>query len=119
MIGGGNLTNATSLANVTYVLDLDAIRAEHPPLLSILSARNQELIIAAGMTVAIIVGGMLFIDAALSDVANEMGERAFHVVSNIGDGAALAVRSLDRTVNGVSRSDIITGDNEAVPEAKT
>ena len=68
---------------MTYVLDLDAIRAEHPPLLSILSLRNQELVVAAGITVAIIVGGMLFIDSALSDVASEMEQRSFHVLPNV------------------------------------
>ena len=115
----GNLTTATRLANATYALDLDAIRAEHPPLLSYLSLRNQELIVAAALTLAIIIGGMLFIDAALSQqVASEVREKASHVASNVGEGAAGAIRVLDQTFNKGSNVDIAMRENEAVAEAK-
>ena len=115
-----NLTSTDILANATYVLNLDAIRDEHPPLLSFLSLRNQELIIAAVVTLSIIIGGMLFIDAALSEVASGVGEKA-------AEAANLAVRSLNvrttfvmRSLNASSLVDNTAEENnEAVTEAKT
>ena len=71
----GNATN--------YTLDLDAIRAEHPLLLSFLSVRNRELIIAAALTLILVIGGMFFFEEARDKAANAMATVETQVVASI------------------------------------
>ena len=86
----------TTNGSTAYAIDLDFLEAEQPTLFSIVSARNQELVYAGFVTLALVVGGMLFAEAGISRWAKETVREvqrkvSFHAtrsLSNLGNSFA-------------------------------